>query len=104
MPEETLSVIRSVDLSSHNKPLSGSAKKAHDWLVQAGPSALPKLRSASRKLIDKHVAYSEYLQSGPSANPMENYGRRSYSERAYRYVIEIQQSRIIDVIEAIEKR
>lgn len=94
-------LIRGVDLSSHGQPLTGAAKAAHDWLVNRGTRALPALEAANRRLIDRHVAYSEHLKSGPSWNPYENYGQRSHAERAYRYVIEVQQARVVDVIEEI---
>lgn len=94
-------LIKGIDLSSHGQPLTGSARAAHDRLVKWDKQALPALESANRRLIDKHVWYSEHLKSGPSSNPYENYGRRSNQEKAYRYVIELQQARVVDVIEEI---
>jgi hypothetical protein len=85
-------------------PLNGSAKKAHDILVRMGPRALPALRAHNQRLIAEHEAYSEWLKSGPSQNSYENYGRRTVAEKAYRYVIELRQDRIVDVIEAIKAR
>lgn len=96
-------LITGVDLSPHGQSLTGRAKAAHEWLVKRGMRALPGLEAANRRLIERHVAYSEHLKSGPSWNPYENYGRRSDQERAYLYVIELQQARVVDVIEQIRK-
>jgi heme oxygenase len=67
--------------------LTGKQKKAHDKLVKLGAKAL---------------AYTERLKSGSSSNPLENYSMRSDAEKYYRYIIEMKQARIMDVIEEIE--
>ena len=80
----------------------GEAKRAHDTLVRIGARALPALRAKNKRLIAEHQAYSESLKSGPSPNPYENYALKSDAEKRYRYVIEVRQARIVDLIEEIE--
>lgn len=82
---------------------TGQSKRAHDSLVKMHRRALPALRKRNEQLIVEHVAYSEALKAGPSWNPYENYQQKSDAEKHYRYVIEIKQARIVDVIEAIER-
>jgi len=80
----------------------GESKRAYDRLVKMGPRALQALQARNARLIAEHQAYSESLKVGPSWNPYENYGQKSDAEKRYRYVIEIRQARIVDVITEIE--
>lgn len=81
----------------------GEAKRAHDTLVKMGAKALPALRAKNEQLIAEHQRYSEWLKSGPSPNPYDNYALKSDAEKRNRYVIEIKQARVVDVIEEIER-
>jgi hypothetical protein len=83
--------------------LQGKPKRAHDKLVKLGAKALPTLRSRNRRLIAEHRAYSDWLKSGPSTNPFQNFGLKSDTEKHHRYVIEMKQARVADVIEDIER-
>lgn len=83
-------------------PLDGKAKEAHARLVQMGQRALPALRVKNQRLIADYQAYCEWLKGGPSANPYENYSLRSDAEKQHRHVMEMQQARIMDVIQEIE--
>ena len=80
----------------------GESKHAHDTLVKFGARALPALRAKNEQLIAERQAYSEWLKSGPSSNPNENYSLRSDAEKRYRCVIEVKQARVVDLIEEIE--
>ena len=81
----------------------GESNRAHDALVKIGARALPALRAKNERLIAEHQAYSEWLKSGPSANPYENHALKSDAEKKYRYILEIKQARVVDVIENIER-
>ena len=80
----------------------GESKRAYEILVKIGSRALPALRAKNEQLIAEHQAYSDRLKAGQSSNPYENYALKSDAEKRYRYVIEIKQARIVDVIEEIE--
>lgn len=80
----------------------GESKKAYDTLVKMGAKVLPALKDKNAQLINEHLLYSEWLKSGSSPNPYENYALKSNAEKRYRYVIEVKQARIVDVMEEIE--
>ncbi len=81
----------------------GESKRAFDRLVKIGSRALPTLQARNLKLIGQHERYSNQLKSGSFWNPYDNYGAKSDSDKRYRYVIEIKQARVVDVIEEIER-
>jgi hypothetical protein len=81
----------------------GEAKHAYDTLVNLGAKALPALRAKKEQLIAEHQVYLEWLNSGASSNPYKNYSQKSDAEKRYRYVLEVKQARIIDLIEEIER-
>jgi hypothetical protein len=83
-------------------PLEGRAKEAHSRLVNIGSRALPALREKNERLIAEHQAYREWLRTGLSSNPLENYSLKSDAEKQYRHVIEMQQARVLNVIKEIE--
>ena len=80
----------------------GEPRQAHEILVKIGSRALPALKAKNEHLIAEHQAYSRWLKKGPFSNPYENYALKSDADKRYRYVIEIKQARVVDVIEEIE--